>query len=99
MAGRRSSNLARAAVATLVAVVFLLPLWFMASGSLREPGTAPPRSPELIPRPASLESYDRAFELVDLGRYALNSLVVAALVVPLSVLVASLAGFALRRAR
>jgi multiple sugar transport system permease protein len=95
VAGRRSSNLARAAVATLVAVVFLLPLWFMASGSLREPGTAPPRSPELIPRPASLESYDRAFELVDLARYTVNSLVVAALTVPPAVLFASWAGFAL----
>jgi multiple sugar transport system permease protein len=95
VAGRRSSNLARAAVATLVAVVFLLPLWFMASGSLREPGTAPPRSPELIPRPASLESYDRAFELVDLARYTVNSLIVAALTVPPAVLFASWAGFAL----
>ena len=42
-----------------------------------------------------MESYERAFELVDLGRFALNSLAVAALTVPLSVLVASLAGFAL----
>jgi multiple sugar transport system permease protein len=67
----------------------------MASGSLREPGTPPPRSPELVPTPASTESYERAFELVDLGRYALNSLIVAALTVPLSVLFASWAGFAI----
>jgi multiple sugar transport system permease protein len=78
-----------------VAVVFLLPLWFMASGSLREPGTPPPRSPELVPTPASTTSYERAFELVDLSRYALNSLLVAALTVPLSVLFASWAGFAI----
>jgi multiple sugar transport system permease protein len=95
VAGRRSPNLARAAVATVVAVVFLLPLWFMASGSLREPGIPPPRTPELIPRPASLESYDRAFELVDLARYTANSLIVAALTVPPAVLFASWAGFAL----
>jgi multiple sugar transport system permease protein len=78
-----------------VAVIFLLPLWFMLSGSLREPGTAPPRSPELVPRPVSTESYAQAFELVDLGRYALNSLLVAAVTVPLAVLVASWAGFGL----
>jgi multiple sugar transport system permease protein len=78
-----------------VALVFLLPLWFMASGSLRKPGTAPPRSPELLPRPASTTSYEQAFDLVDLGRYAFNSLLVAALTVPLSVLVASWAGFAI----
>jgi multiple sugar transport system permease protein len=70
-------------------------MWFMVSGSLREPGTAPPRSAELIPRPLSTASYDRAFDLVDLGRYAVNSLIVAALTVPLAVLVASWAGFAL----
>jgi multiple sugar transport system permease protein len=70
-------------------------MWFMVSGSLREPGTAPPRSPELIPLPLSTASYDRAFDLVDLGRYAVNSLIVAALTVPLAVLVASWAGFAL----
>jgi multiple sugar transport system permease protein len=78
-----------------MAIAFLLPLWYMLSGSLREPGTAPPRTPALLPRPATTESYDRAFELVDLGRYLVNSLIVAALTVPLAVLVASLAGFAL----
>jgi len=42
-----------------------------------------------------VESYDRAFELVDLGRYTLNSLAVAALTVPPAVLFASWAGFAI----
>ncbi len=69
----------------------------MLAGSLRRPGLPPPRSPELLPRDPSLESYDRAFELVALGRYTLNSILVAALVVPLSVLVASWAGFAMTR--
>jgi multiple sugar transport system permease protein len=94
-AGERSWGGWRQPVAIVVTVLFLLPLWFMVAGSLREPGTAPPRTPELVPRPASVESYDRAFELVDLGRFTLNSLAVAALTVPLSVLVASLAGFAM----
>jgi len=85
----------RQPAAIAVGVVFLLPLWFMLSGSLREPGTAPPRSPELVPRPVSVTSYDRAFELVDLARYALNSLLVALLTVPAAVLVASWAGFAI----
>jgi multiple sugar transport system permease protein len=92
-AGERSWGGWRQPVAVAVTLLFLLPLWFMVAGSLREPGTAPPRTPELVPRPASVESYDRAFELVDLGRFTLNSLAVAALTVPLSVLVASLAGF------
>lgn len=82
-------------MAAVVAAIFLLPLWFMASGSLREPGTPPPRAPELLPRPVSTASYDQAFALVDLARHTLNSLIVAALTVPLAVLVASWAGFAL----
>ena len=78
-------------------VLFALPLVFMLSGSLRPPGLPPPPSPQLVPDPLGLGSYGRAFELVDLGRYTLNSLLVAALVVPLTVLVASWAGFALAR--
>jgi multiple sugar transport system permease protein len=94
-AGERRWGGWRQPVAAAVAVAFLLPLWFMVSGSLREPGTPPPRTPELLPTPVSTESYARAFELVDLGRYAFNSLAVAALTVPPAVLVASWAGFAL----
>jgi multiple sugar transport system permease protein len=85
----------RQPAAIVLVIAFLLPLWFMVSGSLREPGTPPPRSPELVPRPVSTTSYERAFDLVDLGRHALNSLVVAALTVPLAVLIASWAGFGL----
>jgi multiple sugar transport system permease protein len=94
MAGNRATTRARGIAAALVAAGFLLPLWFMVSGSLRSPGEAPPRVPELLPRPLSTEGYHRAFELVDLGRMAVNSLAVAALTVPLAVLVASWAGFA-----
>jgi multiple sugar transport system permease protein len=95
VAGRGASNLARAAVGTLVALVFLLPLWFMLSGSLRVPGTAPPRTPELIPSPSSTRSYELAFDHVNLARHTVNSLAVAALTVPPAVLFASWAGFGL----
>jgi multiple sugar transport system permease protein len=78
-----------------VALLFLLPLWFLVAGSFREPGTVPPRTPELVPHPLSTESYPEAFRLVDLGRHLVNSLIVAALTVPLAVLVAAWAGFAL----
>lgn len=94
-AGERKWGGWRQPAAIAIAAIFLLPLWFMVSGSLRDPGTAPPRSPELIPRPLSARSYDRAFDLVDLARHTVNSLIVAALTVPLAVLVGSWAGFAL----
>ena len=87
----------RITVALLISALFLLPLVFMVSGSLRGTGLAPPRTPELIPREPTLEDYERAFELVDLARYTLNSVLVVALAVPLTLLVASWAGFAMSR--
>ena len=98
-AERREWLWRRQVPAALVAVGFVLPLVFMLTGSLRKPGLPPPRTPELLPDPIVLGNYGRAFELVDLGRYALNSLLVAAVAVPLAVLVASLAGFAMTQVR
>jgi multiple sugar transport system permease protein len=92
--GRRGGVVLTIAAAA-VAAIFVLPLVFMVSGSLRPPGVPPPQSPQLVPDPLGFGSYGRAFDLVDLGRYTLNSLVVATLAAVLSVLVASLAGFAL----
>jgi multiple sugar transport system permease protein len=83
--------------ALAVLVLFAAPLVFMLSGSFREPGLPPPRTPELLPDPVVLSNYERAVDLVDLGRATVNSLLVAAVAVPLSVLVASWAGFALVR--
>jgi multiple sugar transport system permease protein len=83
--------------ALLIAVAFVLPLVFMVTGSLRQAGLPPPRTPEFVPSPLAFENYERAFELVDLQRYLLNSLIVVAAAVPLTILVASWAGFAMSR--
>ena len=77
--------------------MFALPLLLLVSGSLRQAGLPPPPTPELIPDPVDTGSYARAIELGGLGRATLNSLGVAAVAVPLSVLVASWAGFAMTR--
>jgi len=90
---------ARTIAGTFVAAVFLIPLAMMVSGSLRRAGAPPPRTPELVPDPVSLENYGAALDIVDLARHALNSLLVAAIAVPLTVLVASWAGFALSQLR
>jgi multiple sugar transport system permease protein len=94
---RRDWAWRRQVAAAAISIAFLLPLAFMLSGSLRRPGLPPPRAPELVPREPSFDAYGQAFDLVDLARYTLNSALVAALVVPLSVLVASWAGFAMSR--
>ena len=93
----RTRTLWRHAPAAVLALLFLAPLVFMLSGSLRKAGLPPPRTPELIPSPLAWGNYERAFELVDLPRYALNSLLVCAIAVPLTVLFASWTGFAMAR--
>jgi multiple sugar transport system permease protein len=76
-----------------LAALFLLPLVYMVSGSFRKAGEPPPRTPELIPSPLAFDNYGRAFDLVDLPRYLFNSVLVAVIVVPLTVVFASWAGF------
>jgi multiple sugar transport system permease protein len=83
--------------AILITVAFVLPLVFMLTGSLRRAGLPPPRSPELLPSPLAWGNYDRAFDLVDIPRYTLNSLIVVAFAVPITILTASWAGFAMTR--
>jgi multiple sugar transport system permease protein len=97
MSGRTGSGGWRHVPAVLISVAFLLPLVLMVSGSLRMAGLPPPRAPELLPSPIALDNYGDAFDLVDLPRYTLNSLVVVAFAVPLTVLFASWAGFAMSR--
>ena len=94
--GRRVSEGMRHAVALAVTFLFTIPLVFMVGGSLRPTGP-PPLTLELIPERFEIGNYARAFELVDIPRYAMNSLIVVAFAVPLTVLVASWAGFAMAR--
>ena len=79
----------------LVALLFLAPLSFLVTGALREPGLLPTESFPLVPDPLSLGSLERAFDLVPLGRQLMNSVIVAAIAVPIAVVVASWAGFAM----
>lgn len=94
---RAGPVIARAAGAVVVTVVFAAPVLLLVSGSLRPPGLPPRPRPELVPDTASLDSYRRAIELGDLTRATANSAMVAVATTVGSVLVASLAGFALAR--
>jgi multiple sugar transport system permease protein len=83
------------ATALAVAVVFLVPgIWVLAA-SLRRPGLPPPATIEWLPDPVAWSNYARVFEILPLARYLANSLLVAGLAVPLTILVASWAGFAM----
>ena len=85
----------RHAAGLALAALFVAPLIWMVSLSLRTPGLPPARTIEWIPQPISWGNYVRIFEIVPLARYTLNSLVVAAMAVPLTLLTASWAGYAM----
>jgi multiple sugar transport system permease protein len=81
--------------AIAASALFLSPIAFMLTTSLRESGVPLSRQLEVFPRSPSWDNYPAAFALADMGRAALNSAFVVALAVPLTILVASLAGFAM----
>jgi multiple sugar transport system permease protein len=83
------------ALPILVTAVFLLPLVWIVSASLRLPGLPPARTIEWIPSPVAIQNYGRIFDLLPFGRYIANSVLVAAIAVPLTLLTASMAGFAI----
>ncbi len=82
---------------SLVLALFLAPLLLAILGSLRPPGTAPPTSIELWPSGAGARNYRDVLERPVLHRELVNSLLVAAIAVPVGTLVASCAGFAIAR--
>ena len=81
-----------------LSLLFLGPLVFMLLGSLRAPGLPPPDGFELLPRDATWTNFKTVFAFVPLGRHLVNSLLVVAVAVPVTVVVASWAGFAIATA-
>src|SRR5436305_1040431 len=63
-------------VLLLFSGLFLVPLASMLTGSLRLPGLPPPRGIEWLPAPLAWGNYAQVFQVVELGRYALNTLTV-----------------------
>ncbi|MEU4567911.1 carbohydrate ABC transporter permease [Micromonospora sp. NPDC023956] len=93
----RASRVWRTLGAAFVLLVFVPPLVLLVSGSLTQPGLPPAPTPRLVPDPLTTVGYEQAVELGGLLRASVNSVLVAVVAVPLSVLVASLAGFAMAR--
>ena len=83
------------AAALGISAVFLVPVLWVVAASLRRPGLPPPATIEWLPDPVAWSNYARIFEVLPLARYLANSLLVTGLAVPLTVLVASWAGFAM----
>lgn len=83
----------------LGAVLALLPLVWMVSASLMPAGEASTYPPRLFPRQVTLEHYVALFTRLNLGRYLLNSTLVAGVVTGVSLLVNAMAGYAFAKLR
>ena len=94
MAGR-TALLARPLAAALISAAILLPLASLVTGALRAPGEILPPWPDLFLGMPSTAAFREAFALVALDVQLVNSLLVVVVAVPVSVLVASWAGFAM----
>jgi multiple sugar transport system permease protein len=82
-------------LAALVSLLFCLPLYWAFIASLRPIGLPPATTVEWWPTAPAWENYRKIFEVVPLVRYTLNSLIVVCIAVPITLLMASLAGFGL----
>lgn len=87
------------AATLLMVLLFILPLWWMIVASLRPMGLPPPRTIEWWPTDPQWSNYAEIFRQVPMGRYTLNSILVVAVAVPLTLLTSSLAGFGLSQLR
>lgn len=85
-------------VATAISVGLVLPLVWMVTLSLRQTGKPLPLHLEWWPRPTAWENYSEVFRVIQFAQFTLNSVLVVAIAVPITVVVASLAGFALSQA-
>jgi len=83
----------------VLAALTLLPLLWMVSVSLMATGASSNYPPPLWPRPASLDRYRELFAQQHMGRYFLNSLIVAGSATALALLVNGLAGYAFAKLR
>lgn len=78
----------------LWAVFTFVPLLWMLSSSFKDTSAITAVPPQLIPKHPTLDSYRRIFEVGGLGRWFINSTVVAGISTVINVFFAALAGYA-----
>ncbi len=77
----------------------LLPMLWMVSASFMQAGAANTYPPHLLPQHPTLEHYRTLFTRLNLGRYLVNSTLIATTVTVLSLLINSMAGYAFAKLR
>jgi multiple sugar transport system permease protein len=99
VSGARTGRVSPGAVllhAVLVAgaVIALLPTFWMVSASLMPTGEANSFPPRLLPSAPTLEHYAAVFQRLELGRYLVNSSIVALSGTALALIINAMAGYA-----
>jgi len=95
----RLASVALHATLLVFGALSLIPLLWMASASFMATGEASSFPPPLIPRAPTLEHYRDLFGRLALGRYALNSAIIAATTTILALAINSAAGYAFAKLR
>ncbi|MBP1916936.1 carbohydrate ABC transporter permease [Lederbergia galactosidilytica] len=83
----------------LWAVFTFVPLLWMISSSFKDSSAITSVPPELIPKNPTLDAYKRIFQVGGLGRWFLNSTIIATVSTVINVFFASLAGYAFSKLR
>ncbi|HEV2866638.1 MAG TPA: carbohydrate ABC transporter permease [Allosphingosinicella sp.] len=99
MQASRAARFLRFALLCLLAAFALFPLLWMLSVSLMAPGEASRFPPPLLPADPGLGAYRDLFQTTGIGRYFLNSLIVATLGTFLSLTFNATAGYAFAKLR
>jgi multiple sugar transport system permease protein len=81
----------------VLAVLAVFPFYWLVVGSVMSPAELFASMPRLWPSEPDLSTYRRIFDLVPLGRYFVNSVVVSGTTTVVAVLVASAAGYCFAR--
>lgn len=87
------------ALVALLACAVIAPLAWMAAASLMQPGEAQVYPPPWRPAEPTLQNYRTLFTRLNMGRYFLNSLGIAAAITASGVLFNAMAGFAFAKLR
>jgi multiple sugar transport system permease protein len=90
-------RLALALVLVLLAVVVLLPFWWVFSSSIKAPAEIISRTPTMVPQSFTLEHFHKLLGTSDFPRYLLNSVLVSTVSMAITVVLAVLAGYAFFR--
>lgn len=95
----RAGDLALNLAAVVIALLTLFPLVWMVSVSFMSAGEAAQFPPPILPEKPTLEHYRELFVVQGVGRYLLNSFILASLATVLALLITVPAGYAFAKLR